>query len=124
MLYVKGNKLKKRRVEFLQYFNDYPMLAIFTMDVVGVFVGTFAFVWLVLSIGGSKLVITMFTAFGLSFLIGYLYKKAKEETSKGFLKHWAFNAGIYRLLGKKWEELEHADNKDYLPTPQDLFFAD
>jgi len=118
--------VKKRRVEFLRFFNDYRMLSIFTIDVIGVFFTVFIFLWTVLTIGGMKLIITILSSFGLAFTTTYFYKKSKGQASKGFLKHWFFNTGLYRLNKdkKKWKELEFTDNDDYFPTVNDKFFSE
>lgn len=118
--------MRKRRVKFLRFFNDYRMISIFTVDVVGIFFAVFIFLWTVLEIGGAELIITVFGSFGLAFLTTYLYKKAKAQASKGFLKHWFFNTGLYRLKKDKkaWKELEFTDYDDYFPTANDKFFSE
>jgi len=118
--------MRKRRVEFLRFFNDYMMISIFTIDIIGVFFTIFISMWTVLTVGGMKLVITVLSSFGLAFTGSYLYSKAKNEASKGFLKHWFFNTGLYRLNKdkKKWKELKHADHDDYFPTANDKFFSE
>ena len=117
---------KNKRVEFLRYFNGYRMLAIFPVDIVAIAVIPFFVVFMIGSIGGLGLMFTVFGSLGLSIALIYIYKKAKEDTSKGFLKHWAFQKGLYQLKQdeKKWEELKYADKKDYFPNGQDRYFAD
>lgn len=118
--------MRKRRVEFLRFFNDYRMLSIFTSDVLGVFFTVFIFLWTVLTIGGVNLIILVFTSFGAAFAITHFYRKAKDQASKGLLKHLFFNTGLYRLKKdkNKWEELKFADNDNYFPTANDKLFLE
>lgn len=118
--------MRKKRVAFLRFFNDYRMLSIFTVDVIGVFFSIFIFLWTVLTIGGMKLIITILSSFGSAFAVSYFYKKSKAQASKGFLRHWFFNTGLYRLKKDKkiWKELKTTDYDDYFPTANDKFFSE
>ncbi len=102
------------------------MLAIFTIDVVAITVGTFFFLFTIFTIGSAGLMITVLGSLAVATGVLFAYRTAKENTSKGFLKHWAFDHGIFMLKKdkKKWKELEHADRDDYFPVGQDKFFAD
>ena len=116
----------KRRVEFLRHFNDYRMIAIFTLDVVAITIITFVAVYSIAMIGGLKVLGVIFVSFVITIAVLYVYIKTKRSASKAFLKHWLFNRGIYRLREdkEKWEELKHADSLGYFPSGQDKFFAD
>lgn len=118
--------MKQKRVEFLRHFNDFRMLSFFTIDVVAISIFVFLVIYSVLALGGAHLSIYVIGSFLATWLIGYLYIKAKKSSSKGFLKHWMFNKGILRLHHdpSKWEELHYSDTKKYLPSGNDKFFVD
>ena len=118
--------MRNKRVEFLRHFNDFRMLSIFTIDVVGVALGTFIVYYSVLAFGGVPVIPLIMSSFGVTGLMIYVYVKAKKNSSKGYLKHWLFNRGFYQLHQdeNKWEELKYADVKNYLPHGSDKFFAE
>lgn len=115
-----------RRVDFLRYFNDYRMLAMFPIDTVVGSIILFLFCYTVLSIGGASLILIVGISLVVTTSVLWAYVKAKKTTSKGLLRHWLFSKGIYRLKQdeKRWEELQYSDFKNYLPAGKDNFFAD
>lgn len=117
---------REKRVEFLRYFNDYPMIAMFTIDTVAIVIIVFLFNYTVMSIGGMPLIMIVLSSIVLASTILFVYIKTKRSSSKAFLKHWLFSRGIYRLQNdkNKWEELKHSDTQDYFPSGGDKFFAD
>ena len=118
--------MKQKRVEFLRHFNDFRMLSFFTIDVVAISLLVFLVAYSTLALGGVPLAIYVVGSFIITWIIVYLYIKAKKNSSKGFLKHWMFNKGILRLHHdpSKWEELHYSDTKNYPPSGNDKFFAD
>ena len=118
--------MRDKRVEFLRFFNDYRMIAIFTLDVVALSIVTFVGCYSVAMVGGLKVLGVMFVSFAVTVIVLYIYVKTKRSASKAFLKHWLFNRGIYRLQEdeEKWEELKNTDSLGYFPSGQDKFFAD
>lgn len=118
--------MRQKRVEFLRHFNDFRMLSMFTMDVVGIAFITFILFYSVLAFGGVPTIILVISSFFTTWLATYMYIQAKKNSSRGYLRHWMFNKGFYRLHKdeEKWEELKYADKKNYFPNGNDKFFAD
>lgn len=118
--------MKQKRVEFLRYFNDFRMISMFTIDVVGIAAFVFVTFYSIFAFGGVPLLLLMPGSISITWLVVYIYGKAKKNSSKGYLKHWLFNKGLYQLHNDedKWTELKHSDIKNYLPHGSDKFFAD
>lgn len=118
--------MKQTRVKFLRHFNDFRMLSMFTIDVIGIAFLTFVVYYSVLAFGGFPIIILVISSFFVTWLVTYLYIQAKKNSSRGYLRHWMFNKGFYQLHPDedKWTELKYADNKNYLPHGSDKYFAD
>ncbi|AHJ12977.1 hypothetical protein [Sulfurospirillum multivorans] len=118
--------MRHKRVQFLRHFNDFRMLSMFTIDVVGITLFVFVAFYSVLTFGGIPILLLMPSSMAVTWVVVYVYVKAKKNSSKGYLRHWLFNKGLYQLHHdeEKWPELKHADTKNYLPHGSDKFFAD
>lgn len=118
--------MKKKRVEFLRYFNDFRMILMFPADVVAITFFVFVISYSILAFGGAPLSFLVLGSFIIDTCIVYVYVQAKKNSSKGFLKHLFFNIGLYELKHdpKKWKELQENDTGKYFPNGNDKFFAD
>lgn len=108
---------RARKIGFLQHFNGPRVIGPVRVDILGVAISTFLITYTSLTIGGSKVSITLLTSFGLSYLATKSYYKAKERSSKGYLWHLLYASGLWsvKLDPKKYEELNRMDTENYFP---------
>lgn len=105
------------KVEFPQYINRSRLLFIFEMDMIIILISVFIGIFWIL----SKAFPT-YISLPLSIYFAYrtikLYAKAKYVKAPGFIRHFFYNLGMYKidLDEDVYEELKYRDSKTFYPS--------
>lgn len=105
------------KVEFPEFIDRARLFFIFEMDFLAVFFGSLLMnFWLL-----GKVMMSIFAiivAIVASSYILQLYIKAKYEKAPGFIRHYFYNLGIFKIKmnEEKYPELKFRDSKNFYPS--------
>lgn len=119
---------KYRRVRFLKYFNRPRVFVSIEIDTVLMFAGISLGVFVAFSLTS---IMSPYASLMFGLLMGGIgaiyYSKYKEESSKGFLKHFLYVYHIYKVNPNKYkEEVQRMDIdvEKYYPNPNEKLFIE
>jgi hypothetical protein len=105
------------KVEFPQFINRSKLFFIFEMDMIVIWASVLLGVFWIFS---KALPIYISLPIGIiaSFKAVKLYSDAKYEKAPGFIRHFFYNLGMYKidLDEEKYEELKDRDDKSFYPS--------
>lgn len=106
-----------KKVNFPQFINRSRLFFIFEIDMILIFFSTFlSILWVI-----SKFfpyVIAIPISVYLAYVIMDNYNIAKYEKAPGFIQHYFYNIGLFKIKKnfRKYPELEIRDNKNFYPS--------
>lgn len=105
------------KVEFPQYINRSRLLFIFEIDIIITIISVFLGVFWILSKALPSYISLPFSIY-IAFKAVKQYSKAKYEKAPGFIRHFFYNYGMYKinLDEEVYEELKYRDSKTFYPS--------
>ncbi len=105
------------KVEFPQYINRSRLFFIFEIDIILIWASVLLGVFWIFS-KAIPVFIALPAAIFVSFQSIKLYSEAKYEKAPGFIRHFFYNLGMYKikLNDEKYEELKERDDKSFYPS--------
>lgn len=105
------------KVEFPQYINRSRLFFIFEIDMILLWASVLlGFFWIFSK--AFPVFLALPAGIVLSFQAVKLYSEAKYEKAPGFIRHFFYNLGMYKIKldEEKYEELLDRDDKSFYPS--------